>query len=81
MTRTSISEYTGAVRWGYLRVPRKEKGKILDEFTKVTGYHHKAVIRLLHRQNQPAKNKKRSGLFPVIRCRRGWGTTGRPGSY
>jgi len=38
MTRTSIREYTEAIRGRYLRVPRKEKGRILDEFTKVTGY-------------------------------------------
>jgi len=40
-------------------VPRKEKGRILDEFTKVTGYHRKAVIRLLHRDSQPEANKRR----------------------
>jgi len=59
MTRTSIGEYTEAIRGRYLRALRKEKGRILDEFTKVTSYHRKAVIRLLHRQNQPVKNKKR----------------------
>ena len=48
MTRTSIREYTEAVRWRYLRSPKTEKGKILDEFTKVTGYHRKAAIHLLH---------------------------------
>jgi len=37
MTRTSIQEYTEAVRWRYLRASKTEKGKILDEFTKVTG--------------------------------------------
>lgn len=59
MTRTSIREYTEAIRGRYLRVPRKEKGRILDEFTKVTGYHRKAVIRLLHRDSQPETNKRR----------------------
>ena len=59
MTRASIREYTEAVRWRYLQAPKKEKGKILDEFTKVTGYHRKAVIRLLHRQNQSGVKKKR----------------------
>jgi len=59
MTRDSIREYAEAVRWRYLRTSKREKGKILDEFTKVTGYHRKAAIRLLRRQNQPAKNKKR----------------------
>jgi hypothetical protein len=63
MTRASIREYTEAVRWRYLGVPKKEKGKILDEFTKVTGHHRKAAIRLIRRGNQPRGNKRRG------RCR------------
>ena len=59
MTRASIREYSEAVRWRYLQAPKKENGKILDEFTKVTGYHRKAIIRLLHRVNQPNANRKR----------------------
>jgi hypothetical protein len=59
MTRTSIQEYTEAVRWRYLGSPKTEKGKILDEFIKVTGYHRKAAIRLLHQVNKPRSNKKR----------------------
>ena len=39
MTRVSILEYVEAVRGRYHRVSKKEKGKILDEFTKVTGFH------------------------------------------
>jgi len=38
---------------------KKEKGRILDEFTKVTGLHRKAVIRLLHHENQTGVTKKR----------------------
>ena len=53
MTRSSIREYTEAVRWRYLRASRKEKGKILDGFTRVTGLHRKAAIRLIHRGNKP----------------------------
>ena len=59
MTRGSIREYTEAVRGRYLRVSKKDKGKILDEFTKVIGYHRKATIRLLRRGNQPRANKRR----------------------
>ena len=59
MTRSSIREYTEAVRGRYVRVSKKEKGKILDEFTKVIGCHRKAAIRLLRRRNQPRGNKKR----------------------
>jgi len=49
MTRGSIREYTGVVRGRYSVALKKEKGKILDEFTKVTGYHRKAAIRPFHR--------------------------------
>ena len=35
MTRASVLEYTEAVRERYLKSGRKEKGRILDEFTKV----------------------------------------------
>lgn len=59
MTRGSIREYTEAVRGRYLRASRKEKSRILDEFTKVIGCHRKAAIRLLHRGNQPRGNKRR----------------------
>ena len=58
MTRASIREYREAVRWRYLGASRKDKGKILDEFTKVTGYHRKATIRLLHQVNKPSANEK-----------------------
>ena len=59
MTRGSIREYTEAVRGRYLRATRKEKGRILDEFTKVLGCHRKAAIRLLRRGSQPRANKRR----------------------
>ena len=59
MTRGSIREYAEAVRGRYFLTAKKERGKILDEFTKVTGCHRKAVIRLFRRGNQPRTNKKR----------------------
>ncbi len=59
MTRASIREYTQAVRGRYLRASKVEKGKILDEFTKVIGCHRKAAIRLLHRGNQRSVKRKR----------------------
>jgi hypothetical protein len=58
MTRASIREYTEAV-WWYLRSSKRDKGKILDEFTKVTGYHRKAGIRVLYQGNKSSTNKKR----------------------
>jgi hypothetical protein len=35
------------MRARYLKADKKEKGKILDEFIKITGYHRKAAIRVL----------------------------------
>ncbi len=49
MTRGSIRQYAAAVRDRYLRGSRAEQKIILDEFCKVTGYHRKSAIRLLHR--------------------------------
>jgi len=59
MTRDSILEYTEAMRWQYLQATKKGKRRILDEFTKVTGYHRKAVIRILRQEKQPRASKKR----------------------
>ena len=59
MTRRGIMEYAAAVRGRYLRGSRVEKGAILCEFCKVTGYHRKSAIRLLHRV--PSPTAKRPG--------------------
>ena len=48
MTRGGVEDIE-AVRERYLKASRKEKGQILDEVTKVTGYHRKAVNRSLRR--------------------------------
>ena len=47
MTRGSVLEYAAAVRGRYLSAGKEEKGRILDEFIRVTGYHRKTAIRLL----------------------------------
>jgi hypothetical protein len=60
VTRKSINEYSKAIRERYLKGTKEEKGKILDEFTKVTGIHRKAAIRLLNHVSPPDK-AKRSG--------------------
>jgi hypothetical protein len=60
MTQRSIKEYVQAVRGRYYRASKQEKGRILDEFTKVVGYHRKAAIRLIRRGSQ-VKEKKRGG--------------------
>jgi len=38
---------------------KKDKGKIFQAFTKVTGNHRKAAIRLLHQANKVSTMKKR----------------------
>jgi hypothetical protein len=60
VTRRSILDYAQAVRPRYAGASKEEKSKILDEFTKVTRLHRKAVIRLLNRVNYPLV-RKRSG--------------------
>ncbi len=58
MTRQSIQEYVQAIRGRYRKASKEEKGKILDEFTKVTGLHRKAAIRLLNRVFESSGKKK-----------------------
>ena len=59
VTRQSVREYLEAIRERYRKASKEEKGKILDEFTKVTGLHRKAAIRLLNRRGQPVVSKQR----------------------
>jgi len=47
VTRTSIHEYVGVVRARYMVSGKRERGRILDEFCVVTGYHRKAACRVL----------------------------------
>jgi len=59
VTRHSILEYVQALRNRYLGASKEGKGKMLDEFTQVTGLHRKAAIRLLHRLSQPRAGRQR----------------------
>jgi len=82
MTRGSTREYTEALQGRYLRAAKKEKGRILDEFTRVTGCHRKAAIRLLHREKQPRANKKHGrprqyGIAAAEALRVAWEATDR----
>jgi hypothetical protein len=58
VTRQSIQEYVQAIRERYRKASKEEKGKILDEFTQVTGLHRKAAIRLLNRVFESSGKKK-----------------------
>lgn len=57
MTRHSIMEYAEAIRTRYVQSPKKEKAKILNEFSAATGLHRKAAIRLLNRQSGPGRKR------------------------
>ncbi len=58
MTENSKREYIEIMRGRYLKADKKEKGKILDEFIKVTGYHRKAAIRVLTKKIKPGISPK-----------------------
>jgi len=60
MTRGSILEYAEALRGRYLVASKVDKGRMLDQFTMVTGCHRKAAIRLLHRTGK-VKVKRMKG--------------------
>jgi len=51
-------EYVQALRKRYFQAAKEEKGKMLDEFTQVTGLHRKAAIRLLNRPDALRGNKR-----------------------
>ena len=48
MSRQGKWEYLKAIHPRYRQAARAEKGRILDEFCQVTGYHRKSALRLLH---------------------------------
>jgi hypothetical protein len=60
MTKVAKRELLEAVRPRYLQASKREKGRILDEFTAVTGYHRKYAIHLL-RNGPPKRGRKRVG--------------------
>jgi hypothetical protein len=48
VSRQGKWEYLKAIHPRYRQAPRAEKGRILDEFCRVTGYHRKSALRLLN---------------------------------
>ena len=60
MTRESILEIAEAMRGRYLKAGKKEKGQILDTLIQVSGYHRKAVVRLLRQEGPPKQRKRRN---------------------
>lgn len=75
MTRGSVREYAKAVRERYLKASRKEKTLLLEEFTRVTGYHRKAAIRLLrsNEQERPGRGRpKQYGSRVLYTLKTAW---------
>ncbi len=56
MTRRSVEEYVEALRPRYETGTKEQKDRMLDEFTKISGLHRKAAIRLL---GKPAKKSSK----------------------
>jgi hypothetical protein len=78
MTRGSIQEYAAAVRDRYCSADKTGKGKILDEFVKVTGYHRKAAIRALLNAPKQSRVVVADGLPDMDRYCRCSGQSGKP---
>lgn len=55
----AIREYLARMRERYQQARRKEKGGLLDEVCEVTGYHRKAVIRVLRRGEAGRRSRRR----------------------
>jgi hypothetical protein len=76
-------EYVARMRERYETAARASKGRLLDEVCAVTGYHRKAVIRLLRRR--PVRRRRRGrpvryGPAVVEALRRIWTAAGYPWS-
>jgi hypothetical protein len=54
---TTRRELTSAISQRYRSADRRSKKLILDEFTKVTGYHRKHVIRILTTRPAPPRER------------------------
>lgn len=83
MTRSSIEEYAAAIREAYLAASKEEKGRMLAEFCRATGYHPKSAVRLLRRKKRAAVTEKRGrprryGAAMKAALVVAWETLGRP---
>jgi hypothetical protein len=78
-------EYLARMRERYEQAGREAKGGLLDEVCEVTGYHRKAVIRLLRRATRPRSRGRRGrqeayGPEVVAALRAIWTAAGYPWS-
>ena len=58
ISKMAKQELVATIRDRYQQSSKKEKGRILDEFTAITGHHRKHGIRLL---SQPAAEEREAG--------------------
>lgn len=82
MTRQSKREYVEALRGRYRVARKREKGRILTEAMAVTGYHRKALIRMLGRSGQRSVSgrrgrQRRYGVEAVLGLAELWETADR----
>jgi len=64
-------QITKEVSERYRRAQKKEKGKILDEFCKLTGYNRKYAGRTLRKHSKLKACKRRPGKKLKVRYGRG----------
>lgn len=64
MTPRAVREYMEALRPRYVRASRAEKGRILEEFCRTTGYHRVSAIRLFGKRVSGGGRKRgRSAIY------------------
>ncbi len=61
MSYQSKRELLDALRPRYCQASRSEKGRLLDEYVLITGYHRKYLIQLLRHPPPPRTRRKRKG--------------------
>ncbi len=70
MTTAGVQEYIEAIRGRYVGADKTEKGRILDEAVRVSGYHRKAVVRMLGRREKAGSWRRHSRCCgkPAVAC-------------
>lgn len=61
MTRGGIEEVVAVLRGRYAVATKAEKGQILTQVCELTGFHRKAVVRLLQRPSRAGHGEQRRG--------------------
>ena len=69
ISKDAMDELLVALKGRYERSSKKDKGRILDEFVAVSGYHRKHAIRLLGSWESP-REPSRAGAVSALGCHR-----------